>query len=170
MKWDIHIRNIVSKTKYLVYVFYRLKKVMTTRQLIKIYYGLFNSIAVYGIIGWGGLYNSALEPLNRLQKKIVNVIGVKEEDKPLDIRQIFVVKCIVFLYKELKNEFLMNTINTRFKSIMLPKHSLTIGQRSFDYYARKYYNKLPVKLKDLTVSDKTIKTKVKEEIRKLTIL
>ena len=48
IKWNVHINKIVNKLKYLVYVFYRLKYVLSKNQLLQIYYGLFHSVAVYG--------------------------------------------------------------------------------------------------------------------------
>ena len=157
LRWNVHISNIIKKTKYLVYVFYRLKNVISKKQMLQIYYGLFNSIAVYGIIGWGGSYDAALDPLDRLQQRIINIIGVSNQDQPLNIRQIFVVNCIVYLCSELKSQFLAYTVNTRFKSLEIPKHSLTISQRSYKYYGKKYSNTLPMDCKALSVSDKTLK-------------
>lgn len=44
-----------------------------------IFYKLFNSVAVYGILGWGGLYNTGLDPIERLQKIIIKSIGIYEK-------------------------------------------------------------------------------------------
>jgi Reverse transcriptase (RNA-dependent DNA polymerase) len=54
MKWDSHVQYIISKTKYLTYVFYHLVKSLSIETLLLIYYAFFNSIATYGIIAWGG--------------------------------------------------------------------------------------------------------------------
>lgn len=170
LKWDVLINNIVKKTKYLVYVFFRLKQVLSKLQMIQIYYGLFNSIAVYGLIGWGGLYYSSLAPLDRLQNRIINIIGINEQEKPLEVRQIFVVNAIVYLYSDLKSEYQSKLVDTRSKSVLLPRNTLSIGQRSFVYYAKKYYNKLPNELKTLNINNKTIKNKLKKVIRDFTIV
>ena len=71
-------------------MFYKLKFVLTKQQLLQIYYGLFHSVAVYGIIGWGGLYNNIFDPLDRLQQRISKTIGISENDpnRPLNIRQL----------------------------------------------------------------------------------
>ena len=93
-------------------------------QLLTIYYGLFHSIVVYGIIGCGGLYDNTLDPLVRLQERLFNIIGIAEHDdkKPLEIRKVFAVKVIIYLYQELKNASINKSIHTRFKSISLSKH------------------------------------------------
>lgn len=170
IKWDVHISNIVKRTKYLVYVFYKLKYILTKKQLLSLYYGLFHSVAVYAIIGWGGVYKTSFEPLDRLQQRIFKTIGVKDQDsdRPLYIKQVFVLNSIMYQYNELRNEHLEQQYNTRHRSVILPRHSLTIGQRSYIYYAIKYFNKLPNHIKNLEVNKKN-KCKVKEFIKKLVI-
>lgn len=172
IKWDVHINNIVKKTKYLVYVFYRLRSILSRKQLLQIYYGLFHSTALYGIIGWGGLYDTSLGPLQRLQNHLLKIIDVGEQDprRPLNIKQAFVLKSLFYQYKTLKKKFNLNTINTRHKSIQLPRNLLTIGQRSFAYYAIKYYNALPMDLKCLDVSAEVLKHKLKSVIKNFTNL
>ena len=167
MKWDLHVNSIVKRTKYLVYVFYRLKNVLTKNQMLQIYYGLFHSIAAYGVIGWGGLYQCHYEKLERIQNRILKIIGIETEDKnrPLNIKQVFVLNAIVRLYKELKNEFNTAVYDTRFKSVSVPRYALTIGQRSYEYYAKKYFNEIPNYLKNLNVNQKVLKNKLKEVIK-----
>lgn len=171
IRWNVHISKIVNRTKYLVYVFYRLKKILSKKQLLQIYYGLFHSVAVYGIIGWGGLYDSALNPLSKLQMQIFKIIGIKQndQDRPLEIRQAFVLKSILKCYEELKNDFNNCSINTRFRSILLPRQNLTIGQRIYSYYAKKYYNHLPNNLKNVNKLGSNIKMKLKNTIKTMLI-
>ena len=61
------------------------------------FYGLFQSIAVYAIIGWEGIYAVHLEPLDRLQKRIFNIVEVNENDRdcPLTIKEFIVVNSII---------------------------------------------------------------------------
>jgi hypothetical protein len=82
---------------------------------------------------------------------------------------VFVVNSIVYQYNELKSEFLQNQISTRYKSILLPRHVLSIGQRSYVYYAIKYFNELPNELKNLNVNIKVLNKKIKEKIRNIVI-
>lgn len=58
LKWDVHIQYIINKTKYLVYIFYKLNKIMLTKILMMIYYAFFSSIINYDIIAWGGAYQN----------------------------------------------------------------------------------------------------------------
>ena len=107
IKWDIHVNSIIKKTKYLIFVFYKLEFVLTKQQLLQIYYGLFHSVAVYRIIGWGGLYNNTFDPLDRLQQQILKIIGISGNDpnRPLNIRQFFIMKALLYHYDELRAEY-----------------------------------------------------------------
>ena len=151
-------------------MFYKLKFVLTKQQLLQIYYGLFHSVAVYGIIGWEGLYNNTFDPLDRLQQRILKTKGISETDpnRPLNIRQVFIMQALLYQYDELRAEYAQNPINTRYKSIKLICQPLTIGQRCYTYYVKKYFNKLPNNIKNLD-SKSLLKKKIKEIIREITI-
>ena len=73
------------------------------------------------------------------------------------------------MYENVKSAFLNNTMNTRFKSISLPKYNLTIEQRCYDYYAKKYFNELPNELKTLNVRIALLKKKLKSKISEINI-
>ena len=50
---------------------------MHSNILLKIYYALFNSVATYGIIAWGGAYPNVINPLNKVQKKLIKLLSSK---------------------------------------------------------------------------------------------
>ena len=54
----------------------------------------FTVLQCMGVIGWGGLYNNTFDPLDRLQRRILKIIGIADSDpnRPLDIKQVFIVK------------------------------------------------------------------------------
>ena len=54
VRWDKHIESTIKKTKYLVFIFSKLSKIMQTKTLMVMYYALFNSIISYEIIASGG--------------------------------------------------------------------------------------------------------------------
>ena len=59
MNWHKHIDYIINRTKYLIFIFAKIKKFMDTNTLMKIYYAFFHSIISYGIIAWGGADKTA---------------------------------------------------------------------------------------------------------------
>ena len=91
MRWNEHCEYIY-KTKYLIFVFYKLSKLMTTDTLRMIYYALFHSIILYGIIAWGGAYSNSKNLLIKLQIRLLKIINknIFAVDKnPMSIDQIF---------------------------------------------------------------------------------
>ena len=141
---------------------------MTKSQLLQLYYGLFNSIATYGVIGWDGLYETTYIPLQRLQGKILKIIGEQIIDhnskSVLTIKRTFVLNAITFEYNELKERYTNCSRETRNKSLCLTKFGLSIGQISYKYYAVYFYNRLPNTAKTLVVNKKVLKKKLKENV------
>lgn len=71
---------------------------MTKKQLLQIYSELFNSVATYGNIGWSSLYNESLHrQLTPDTFLLLNKLGTNQ----------------------LKNELMLNQLNTQFKSLEL---------------------------------------------------
>lgn len=169
VKWDKHIDSIVKKTKYLLFIFYKMAKIMQTKTLLMLYYAFFNSIIIYGIIAWGGLYKNSLRPLQNLQNRILKIIYKNKFvtiGRPLNIEQLFTFESLVYHYDELKNIYKDQTINTRKKSIQLPKISKTISNKNSYIVAIRTFNSLTNDLKNLEYSKETIKKKLKQWVTK----
>lgn len=111
MKWDKHIENIVNKTKYLIFVFAKLKKFMDTKTLMTIYYAFFHSRINYGIIAWGGSYMNNIMLIQNIQTRILKIINKNlfSEQPPLNIKQLFSLEAISYHYEELKEIYKKNT-------------------------------------------------------------
>ena len=50
LRWDVQVDKATKRLNYLIYVFYKLKKCMNVNNLRMLYYALFHSILIYGII------------------------------------------------------------------------------------------------------------------------
>ena len=74
MRFNVHVNNLVKKLRYFLYIFYNLKSVMNTKSLLTIYYGLFHSVATYGIIAWGNAYKNVVQKLFKLQDRVLRII------------------------------------------------------------------------------------------------
>ena len=117
-------------------------------QLISIYYALFHSIATQGLIAWDAAYNTHINKVTNLQKRILKIFINQNFDKskvPLNIRQTFLLECVTNQYKYLKDIFTNNSTRSRFKNTNLPINDLEIGRKNFSYAAYKIFNKLPIK-------------------------
>ena len=73
MRWDFHINQIVKKLRYLLFVFYKLKYILNENALMSIYYGLFHSIATYGIIAWGNSCKTVIEKIYKMQNRVLKI-------------------------------------------------------------------------------------------------
>ena len=69
IKFNIHIRNILSKISRTVGIFYKIKDYLSETQMINLYYSLVYPYLTYGNETWGNSYAVHINPLLLLQKK-----------------------------------------------------------------------------------------------------
>lgn len=168
MKWDQHIEYIIKKTKYLIFIFAKIKNIMDTKTLLTVYYAFFNSIINYGIIAWGGAYSTCIKLIQGVQNKILKIICKNKfikEKYPLTVRQLFQFQSILYHYKNLKEKYINSSSKTRNKNIQLPKISKTIATKNSYYVAIKIFNNLSNELKELCGSKQYVKSKLKDYIQ-----
>lgn len=172
MKWNIHIDSIVKRTRYLIFVFAKIKSIMDRKTLMMIYHAFFQGLVNYGIIAWGGSYNNCMYSIQGVQKKLLKIINRKHfetQNSPLTVRQLFQIEAITYHYGKLRDIYSKNTKTTRNKSISLPKINKSISKKSSYYMAVKIFNLLSNDLKELTVRKVIIKNKLKDFIRNLIV-
>lgn len=150
MKWDKHINYLINKTKYLLFVFYKLAKIMTDDTLRMIYYALFHSVTCYGIIAWGGAYTNNLGLLQRLQNRMLKIINKNKFltlSNPLRFDQQFVFESLRYHYNNLKSMFLESASVTRTKQLGIPRMNKTVSKKRSYIVAMINFNRLPNDLK-----------------------
>ena len=156
LKWKPHIQSIIRKIRLLAYKFYRLRSILNISNLKLLYYAIVQSYLQYAIIGWRGVLDTHLNPLQVLQNYIVKIIlnhpkyystnCIYDEAKLLTIRQLYLKTLLLHTFKNqhiLKN--VNNIHNTRNTQIRLPisrKHT-SFGQKQSDYLGPKFFNTLP---------------------------
>lgn len=74
LRWNEHIEHTINRTRYLLFAFHKLSKIMTTDTLLMTYYAFFHSKISYGNIAWGGAYKSILQLLQNIQNRILKII------------------------------------------------------------------------------------------------
>jgi hypothetical protein len=67
LSWNLHIDKVMKRLPTVRYMIRTVKPYMSFSSLIKIYYSIFHSVLVYGILFWGISSNS--DKLFKLQKK-----------------------------------------------------------------------------------------------------
>ena len=161
LKWKKHILETTKKLRYLIYIFYKIRIMFREKQLIEIYYALFWSIATYGIIVWGGVYDNTLKPLEDIQKRILKLIFFEKTSLSIEtifrdhiiisIRKYFLQKALLNNFNVLKIEYdnLRNS-NKRTTSLVPPKFRKELMRRNHKYVCYKIFNILPGELKNTT--------------------
>ena len=141
---------------------------MQTKDLMSIYYALFNSIVSYGILAWGGSYKNSIRQLVNLQSRILRIIHKNNFELlnyPLNINQLFLYESLIYHFSDLQNVYREQKINTRNKSLQIPKTSKKDSEKNSYIVAIKQFNLLPNELKILVCNKQTIKNKLKNWIK-----
>lgn len=153
LRWDCHIINLCNKLRKTIFVFKKLRDILTKTQLFSFYYALSQSLLSYGIIGWGGAAGSYLQRVKIIQKCIIKIILRKPliypsnllfvESNVLTLTKLYYNSILRYIHK---NPLILNVpnhnYNTRNKNDAIPtKTTKTIGQRCFKYHIPKVYNK-----------------------------
>lgn len=172
LQWNKHIEYILKKTKYLTYVFHKIKIYMDKETMRMIYYAFFHSIATYGIIAWGGAYNNNLNLLQALQNRIIEIINKNKfvAENPLNLVQSFTLESILYYYEKLKEEFLKSESKTRRKLVTLPEYNKMdkrVSDKSSLLRAINTFNFMPNDLKILSLNKKSLRNKLSMYIKSI---
>lgn len=170
LRWNIHVTYLLTKLRYLLFVFRKLKRIVSQKIKIQIYHALFASIAFYGVIAWGGGYDNSMRFLENLQKRVLKTIflggGHSERTKQtvasgiLSVKQKFYLESVVGGYLTMRNQSFLG--NTRTGALAVPKHKKKFVEKSSHYVSLKVFNLLPKALKQLSEKNvKNIKRKLK---------
>lgn len=151
LNWKEHVDLMHKKLRYLLFVFYKLKKIMSFKSILTIYYGLFHSVISYGIISWGGAYSNVLRSIVKLQKTLINLICKNQPNKtrPRTIDKLFQQESLLYHYKVLTNRYSLITSYTRNRTLRNINIKRKIYEKNSTFVATNLFNKLPTNLKTL---------------------
>lgn len=176
LKWAPHINHLSNRIRALIHRFYILRNFVTRKLLIVLYKALVESLIRYGILVWGGLYETTLHNLNIVQKYIIKVMYKRKRMYPSDllfshdicnIRTIYITTVCTYWYDRDK-EYLDHPHRTRSranKHLKIPQNYRNFNLKFIDYIAPKAYNLLPRELREITS-----KRKFAEESKKFVYL
>lgn len=171
LKWNVHVNHTVNKLRTIIPILYKMRDVIDYRQLKCLYHALVEPHLTYGIVGWGGLLKTHLEPLQILQKRFFKILLNKPLTYPtlnlyneinlMNVRKLYFYKCCIYIFK---NKYLLNspshTHNTRKLNSQYVVNSTnkSIGQRCYLYLGIKLFNSL---LKEVQQSQNVFIFKIK---------
>ena len=82
--------------------------------------------------------------------------------RPLNLKQSYKLETLLLFYEDFKKNYTDSIINTRHKNLSLPKVHRSATFKSGSFSALKFYNTLPIYLKDLSTKNKRmLKKKLK---------
>lgn len=180
LRWNYQVQSVVQKIRGMLYTFTQLKKVLHVEHLRAVYIALVESIIRYGIIGWGGVGNTFLHPLEVQQKHFIKLIYNRErrystellfkESNLFSIRQLYCYTALIKQHKDREIDRIINhNYDTRTKEqgkFKTERKIKTIGQKYFEYIGLRLYNALPTEIRHvlyIKFFKKTVKDWIKNQ-------
>lgn len=74
LRWDVHIRELVTNCSSLCGVLWKLSRFVPKQVLLKIYFAFVHSRYQYGIATWGASYNTFLKELQIQQNRCLKAV------------------------------------------------------------------------------------------------
>jgi hypothetical protein len=158
LTWAMHAQHLSDKLRKCFYVYHRLRNILDTNNCLKIFDSLTQSLIQYGIIGWGGIVDAHLKPVQLAQKHALKIILNKpftyptyltyNDSKVLDCRQLYIKTLFTFYFKYpifiSPTNFSTYQLRNTYKSLFCNKK---IGQRQAKYMFSKFDKILPESVK-----------------------
>ena len=81
LSWNTQIHQVTKNIKRSVGVLFKIRRNVNTEILVNLYYALIYPYLIYGLILWGNTYESNLNPIIVLQKRVVRAITFANFDE-----------------------------------------------------------------------------------------
>ena len=164
-----HIEYLESTLSRAVGIILKLKHFFPSSVLLKLYYALFHSNLLYGLLIWHNTYSTYANKISRLQNKAVKLIAsskrtdicapIYEELKILQLHDLHIHETATFMHKFHNNELpasfsqyfnriaAIHSVHTRSNTsgltYYIPQYKTTHLLRSLKYTGVKIWNKIP---------------------------
>jgi len=159
LTWVHHVEYISRKLSSAIYLIRYVSQYLSEEYVRMTYFAAFHSIISYGVILWGS--SSQADYIFTLQKKAVRIVAkadsyahcrpLFEQLKILPLPCLFILECLLFIKDRPKTlQCDIHSMNTRYvNDIRIPRYRLTRTMKHFNYFAVKFYNKLPLPIRKL---------------------
>ncbi len=174
LNWKCHIAKIKNKLSKSSYIIWKLKPFVNTHTLKLVYYSLVYPYLQYCVCAWGNAAKSNLDPVVKLQKRIVRCILSEPSTAPstplflklgmLKFEDIFKQQVVNLMYKFGNSSYKTGDLNlTKISSrhrystrlscnnnyfFNLPRTNL--ATRSFSYVGPKFWRSVPAEMKNMS--------------------
>ena len=182
MNWEEQLKTIKRKIKNGLGAMFKLKNILSQKQLATVYRALIESHLRYCSVIWGCLSNTKLESLQRLQNRARRLIECARHKDGwvcdwLDVRNLIKYDQLITTYKiknglcpeNLKNKFTprsnISKYNTRkIDDFEIPRLRLEYCKKSFGYQGASAWNEIPKQIRD-SASLSSFKVRLREFLR-----
>ena len=161
LKWNEHVLYLSQKMRFLIYKFFILRNILTRKTIIMVYRAIAESLFRYGILVWGGMYNTNLAQLKTIQNYIVKTVLNKPKlystsllysRDICNLQTLYITSICNFVHVSDGPglDLLNHGYSTRGRSNLLlnvPKSRRDINQRFLTYLAPKMYNLIPLDIR-----------------------
>jgi hypothetical protein len=156
LKWCKHIDYVTRRVRSQQYIYRRLIDIVGLEVVKMVYYSLTQSILTYGVLAWGGAFDSHLNMANVVQRLTIKMIYGKpiryetsklyELSGFLDLQKLYLLQNLKFIHKN--PELFVRTNNCRSSARLgnvftLPSCRTRQRLRHPVYVAPKLYNGIP---------------------------
>ena len=152
LTWKQHIVALINRIRKLSAIFKRLRCVADVEVLKIAYYALCQSLLNYCVLAWGGTFKSVILQLERAQRIALKVMLRKpyrfptkclfDETNLLSVRQLFIVKSILYCHKNNPIDINVSTKRRRDGVYNVPRSTTSFRQRHQVFLGPYLYNKL----------------------------
>ncbi|KAG8296474.1 hypothetical protein J6590_108720 [Homalodisca vitripennis] len=162
ISWSRHIDALTAKLSSCIYVLKRIRQSGSLETAMIAYYALFQSHLQYGLAVWGASTATNTKRILVLQKRAVRILaGINSTDSCKEVFATLKIMTVISLYiKEvvlyvdagtLPQGSNIHSYNTRYAThYTMPRHHLTLYEKTPAYMGRKLHNLLPNELRTLT--------------------
>ena len=173
LSWKYHRTELSKKLARTCGMFFKVRHFLPVDVLICLYNSLFSPFLQYGILVWGLTYETYINPVFLLQKRVVRAISFERftshsnpifsDLKILKLHDLFQLKLLCFVYESV-HKISPICFHNFFKSLesvhqydtrqagkdnifQTQKNTSQYGLRSVSYYGAKCWNDIPVNIK-----------------------
>ena len=182
MNWEEQLKTVKRKIKNGLGAMFKLKNILSQKQLATVYRVLIESHLRYCSVIWGCLSNTKLESLQRLQSRARRLIECARHKDGwvcdwLDVRNLIKFDRLITTYKinnglcpeNLKSKFTprsnISRYNTRkIDDFEIPRLRLEYCKKSFGYQGASAWNEIPKQIQD-SASLSSFKVRLREFLR-----
>lgn len=137
--WNEHIKQLNQKLAYCTYSLKKVKYILSTENLIKLYYALFHSHLEYGMLLWCNTSMKNLNILQRMQKRVLRIIHKLPYNAPTE--ELFKTAKILNVNNCIDKQLLSFMYRYNTKELSLNIQNLYISnQEIHNYYTRQRNN------------------------------